>query len=85
MKTGRTLVGLAEEIQRRAGAKKDLVAKAEAISMELTQETIANDFLFKDVLKDVPEFRTLALPQNRPPASMVAPPHLIDPAPYLPE
>jgi hypothetical protein len=39
MKSGRTLVQLAEEIQRRAGAKHDYVAKAEAITMEAIGES----------------------------------------------
>lgn len=40
MKTGRSLVQLAEEIQRQAGAKHDYVAKAEAIAFELVKDEL---------------------------------------------
>jgi hypothetical protein len=58
MKSGRTLVELATEVQRRAGAKHDYVAKAEAISMETE---IQNDFekLVKGEAQPVQDFHKL--------------------------
>lgn len=39
MKNGRSLVQLAEEVQRRAGAKHDYVARAEALAVQVIAET----------------------------------------------
>src|ERR1700758_262268 len=44
MKNGRSLVELATEIQRRAGAKHDYVARAEALNMEVLDPVLEKEF-----------------------------------------
>jgi hypothetical protein len=65
MKTGRTLVELAKEVQRRAENKHDYVAKTEAITMEATDNPVeaAADADFDRLLKEAhnaaPDFHKL--------------------------
>ncbi|HVS37727.1 MAG TPA: protein kinase [Gemmataceae bacterium] len=66
-------------------AAQTLFCLQKAIEAGATPATIQNDPLFNDVLKDVPEFRTLVQLRNWPAPSLTAPAHVIDPAPYVPE